>query len=163
MKDNDLRCMSSLNKSQRDTEENKKQSNLYGLRLFSNGLSEMLLERGGVLEAFHSLLVWSRTRMATELEEVFKKFDVNINGKILALELGLIMGSLGIQTGLAPSTSGSFLPQVSILRKGNMVKLTSEDEILNLLDEDNVIGSGSSRKVYRVVLSSREVVVVKKI
>ncbi|RDY14243.1 Receptor-like protein kinase HSL1, partial [Mucuna pruriens] len=39
----------------------------------------------------------------------------------------------------------------------------SEDEILNCLDEDNVIGSGSSGKVYKVVLSSGEVVAVKKI
>ncbi|TKY71753.1 Receptor protein kinase HSL1 [Spatholobus suberectus] len=39
----------------------------------------------------------------------------------------------------------------------------SEDEILNCLDEDNVIGSGSSGKVYKVVLSSGEAVAVKKI
>ncbi|XP_027931865.1 receptor-like protein kinase HSL1 [Vigna unguiculata] len=39
----------------------------------------------------------------------------------------------------------------------------SEDEILNCLDEDNVIGSGSSGKVYKVVLTSGEVVAVKKI
>ncbi|KAL2627402.1 hypothetical protein AAZV13_07G171000 [Glycine max] len=39
----------------------------------------------------------------------------------------------------------------------------SEDEILNCLDEDNVIGSGSSGKVYKVVLSSGEFVAVKKI
>ncbi|CAL0309317.1 unnamed protein product [Lupinus luteus] len=38
-----------------------------------------------------------------------------------------------------------------------------EDEILNCLDEDNVIGSGSSGKVYKVVLSSGEAVAVKKI
>lgn len=39
----------------------------------------------------------------------------------------------------------------------------SEDEILNCLDEDNVIGSGSSGKVYKVVLTSGEAVAVKKI
>ncbi|KAG4384225.1 hypothetical protein GLYMA_13G235000v4 [Glycine max] len=39
----------------------------------------------------------------------------------------------------------------------------SEDEILNCLDEDNVIGSGSSGKVYKVVLTSGESVAVKKI
>ncbi|BAT78817.1 hypothetical protein VIGAN_02155400, partial [Vigna angularis var. angularis] len=39
----------------------------------------------------------------------------------------------------------------------------SEEEILNCLDEDNVIGSGSSGKVYKVVLTSGEVVAVKKI
>ncbi|KAK7327831.1 hypothetical protein VNO77_21924 [Canavalia gladiata] len=38
-----------------------------------------------------------------------------------------------------------------------------EDEILNCLDEDSVIGSGSSGKVYKVVLSSGEAVAVKKI
>ncbi|XP_045823508.1 receptor-like protein kinase HSL1 [Trifolium pratense] len=38
-----------------------------------------------------------------------------------------------------------------------------EDEILNCLDEDNVIGSGSSGKVYKVVLNSGEAVAVKKI
>ncbi|KAL1365197.1 hypothetical protein HN51_013278 [Arachis hypogaea] len=38
-----------------------------------------------------------------------------------------------------------------------------EDEILNCLDEDNVIGSGSSGRVYKVVLSSGEAVAVKKI
>ncbi|KAL2321122.1 hypothetical protein Fmac_030091 [Flemingia macrophylla] len=34
----------------------------------------------------------------------------------------------------------------------------SEDEILNCLDEDNMIGRGSSGNVYKVVLSSAEVV-----
>ncbi|XP_059659801.1 receptor-like protein kinase HSL1 [Cornus florida] len=39
----------------------------------------------------------------------------------------------------------------------------SELEILNCLDEDNVIGSGASGKVYKAVLSNDEVVAVKKI
>ncbi|KAL3522346.1 hypothetical protein ACH5RR_015180 [Cinchona calisaya] len=39
----------------------------------------------------------------------------------------------------------------------------SEYEILDALDEDNVIGSGSSGKVYKVVLSNGEVVAVKKL
>ncbi|PIN00876.1 Serine/threonine protein kinase [Handroanthus impetiginosus] len=39
----------------------------------------------------------------------------------------------------------------------------SEDEILNALDEDNVIGSGSSGKVYKVVLGNGEAVAVKKL
>ncbi|KAL0305699.1 UNVERIFIED_CONTAM: Receptor-like protein kinase HSL1 [Sesamum radiatum] len=39
----------------------------------------------------------------------------------------------------------------------------SEDEILDALDEDNVIGSGSSGKVYKVVLSNGEAVAVKKL
>lgn len=39
----------------------------------------------------------------------------------------------------------------------------SEYEILDALDEDNVIGSGSSGKVYKVVLSSGEAVAVKKL
>ncbi|KAK8914352.1 Receptor-like protein kinase HSL1 [Platanthera zijinensis] len=39
----------------------------------------------------------------------------------------------------------------------------SEYEIMDLLDEDNVIGSGASGKVYRVVLSSGEAVAVKKL
>lgn len=38
-----------------------------------------------------------------------------------------------------------------------------EDEILNCLDDDNVIGSGSSGKVYKVVLSNGEAVAVKKL
>ncbi|PIN15617.1 Serine/threonine protein kinase [Handroanthus impetiginosus] len=38
-----------------------------------------------------------------------------------------------------------------------------EDEILEALDEDNVIGSGSSGKVYKVVLSNGEAVAVKKL
>ncbi|KAI9120493.1 hypothetical protein K1719_007526 [Acacia pycnantha] len=38
-----------------------------------------------------------------------------------------------------------------------------EDEILNCLDDDSVIGSGSSGKVYKVVLTSGEVVAVKKL
>ncbi|KAL2341952.1 hypothetical protein Fmac_009892 [Flemingia macrophylla] len=36
--------------------------------------------------------------MATELKEVFKKFNVNGNGKISTSELGSIMGSLGQAT-----------------------------------------------------------------
>ncbi|KAI3456223.1 hypothetical protein Pfo_012886 [Paulownia fortunei] len=39
----------------------------------------------------------------------------------------------------------------------------SENEILDALDEDNVIGSGSSGKVYKVVLSNGEAVAVKKL
>ncbi|KAM1033119.1 hypothetical protein TB2_036151 [Malus domestica] len=39
----------------------------------------------------------------------------------------------------------------------------SEYEILDCLDEDNVIGSGASGKVYKVVLNSGEVVAVKKL
>ncbi|KAL9452457.1 hypothetical protein AB3S75_008280 [Citrus x aurantiifolia] len=39
----------------------------------------------------------------------------------------------------------------------------SEYEILDGLDEDNVIGSGSSGKVYKVVLSNGEAVAVKKL
>lgn len=39
----------------------------------------------------------------------------------------------------------------------------SEYEILDCLDEDNVIGSGASGKVYKVVLSNGEVVAVKKL
>lgn len=39
----------------------------------------------------------------------------------------------------------------------------SEYEILDCLDEDNVIGSGSSGKVYKVVLANGEAVAVKKI
>nr|GME03517.1 receptor-like protein kinase HSL1 [Ipomoea batatas]GME09384.1 receptor-like protein kinase HSL1 [Ipomoea batatas] len=45
----------------------------------------------------------------------------------------------------------------------SMIKKTWFQEILDGLDEDNVIGSGLSRKVYKVVLSSGEVVAVKKI
>ncbi|KAK6133491.1 hypothetical protein DH2020_032784 [Rehmannia glutinosa] len=39
----------------------------------------------------------------------------------------------------------------------------SEEEILSALDEDNVIGSGASGKVYKVVLSHGEAVAVKKL
>ncbi|KAH6763927.1 HAESA-like 1 [Perilla frutescens var. frutescens] len=39
----------------------------------------------------------------------------------------------------------------------------SESEILDALDEDNVIGTGASGKVYKVVLSSGEAVAVKKL
>lgn len=39
----------------------------------------------------------------------------------------------------------------------------SENEILDGLDEDNVIGSGASGKVYKVVLSNGEAVAVKKL
>ncbi|XP_051128744.1 receptor-like protein kinase HSL1 [Andrographis paniculata] len=39
----------------------------------------------------------------------------------------------------------------------------SENEIFDALDEDNIIGSGSSGKVYKVVLSSGETVAVKRL
>ncbi|KAG6393722.1 hypothetical protein SASPL_144289 [Salvia splendens] len=39
----------------------------------------------------------------------------------------------------------------------------SENEILDALDEDNVIGTGASGKVYKVVLSTGEAVAVKKL
>lgn len=39
----------------------------------------------------------------------------------------------------------------------------SEHEIVKLISEDNVIGSGASGKVYKVVLSNAEVVAVKKL
>ncbi|XP_071735565.1 probable calcium-binding protein CML25 [Rutidosis leptorrhynchoides] len=39
----------------------------------------------------------SRVRIEEELEQVFKKFDVNGDGKISASELGSILGSLGHQ------------------------------------------------------------------
>ncbi|KAE9615476.1 hypothetical protein Lal_00020957 [Lupinus albus] len=42
-----------------------------------------------------TLSIRSRTHLAAELEQVFKKFDVNGDGKISASELGSIMGSLG--------------------------------------------------------------------
>ncbi|KAL2336232.1 hypothetical protein Fmac_010678 [Flemingia macrophylla] len=53
--------------------------------------------RKEVVSSRHSTSLWVqlRTRMAVELEEVFKKFDVNGNRKISASELGSIMGSLG--------------------------------------------------------------------
>ena len=38
-----------------------------------------------------------------------------------------------------------------------------EDEILYCLDEDNLIGSGPSGKVYKAALSNREIVAVKKL
>ncbi|KAI4357551.1 hypothetical protein L6164_001491 [Bauhinia variegata] len=40
----------------------------------------------------------SRIQLAAELEQVFKKFDVNGDGKISASELGSIMASLGEPT-----------------------------------------------------------------
>ncbi|KAL3631413.1 hypothetical protein CASFOL_024397 [Castilleja foliolosa] len=40
----------------------------------------------------------SRAQIEEELEQVFKKFDVNGDGKISASELGSIMGSLGHST-----------------------------------------------------------------
>ena len=45
-----------------------------------------------------SLSHHSRAQLALELEQVFKKFDVNGDGKISASELGSIMGSLGQPT-----------------------------------------------------------------
>ncbi|KAL2324629.1 hypothetical protein Fmac_023687 [Flemingia macrophylla] len=41
-----------------------------------------------------SLLVRSQKWMTTELQEVFKKFNVNRDGKISTLKLGSIIGSL---------------------------------------------------------------------
>ncbi|KAL1317940.1 hypothetical protein HN51_070173 [Arachis hypogaea] len=42
-----------------------------------------------------SLAVYTRAEFVSELEQVFKKFDVNGDGKISSSELGSIMGSLG--------------------------------------------------------------------
>ncbi|XP_028798453.1 probable calcium-binding protein CML25 [Neltuma alba] len=42
-----------------------------------------------------SLSMHSRAQLTAELEEVFKRFDVNGDGKISASELGSILGSLG--------------------------------------------------------------------
>lgn len=46
-------------------------------------------------EASRTKSLDSRVRIEEELEQVFKKFDVNGDGKICASELGSIMGSLG--------------------------------------------------------------------
>ncbi|XP_061369005.1 probable calcium-binding protein CML25 [Gastrolobium bilobum] len=45
-----------------------------------------------------SLTLQSRAQFREELEHVFKKFDVNGDGKISSSELGSIMGSLGQPT-----------------------------------------------------------------
>lgn len=45
-----------------------------------------------------SLSVHSHAQFVAELEQVFKKFDVNGDGKISSSELGSIMGSLGQPT-----------------------------------------------------------------
>ncbi|KAK7273918.1 hypothetical protein RIF29_14985 [Crotalaria pallida] len=42
-----------------------------------------------------SLSLHNRAQLVEELEQVFKKFDVNGDGKISSSELGSIMGSLG--------------------------------------------------------------------
>ncbi|MED6173580.1 putative calcium-binding protein cml25 [Stylosanthes scabra] len=42
-----------------------------------------------------SLAMYTRAEFVSELEQVFKKFDVNGDGKISSSELGSIMGSLG--------------------------------------------------------------------
>lgn len=47
------------------------------------------------LKNSRSTSILSRVRIHGELEEVFKKFDVNGDGKISASELGSIMSSLG--------------------------------------------------------------------
>ncbi|PSS05676.1 Receptor-like protein kinase [Actinidia chinensis var. chinensis] len=53
---------------------------------------------------------------------------------------------------------------ITMLKWRSFHKLVfSEFEILNCIDEDNVIGSGSSGKVYKAVLSNGEVVAVKKL
>ncbi|KAL2319259.1 hypothetical protein Fmac_028228 [Flemingia macrophylla] len=57
-----------------------------------DGYSRMDSFGDDVLGAFHVAI--GETRMAAELEEVFKKFDVNGDGKISALELESIIRSL---------------------------------------------------------------------
>ncbi|KAE9605292.1 hypothetical protein Lal_00024729 [Lupinus albus] len=42
-----------------------------------------------------SVSIYARAEFMAELEQVFKKFDVNGDGKISSSELGSIMGSLG--------------------------------------------------------------------
>lgn len=56
-----------------------------------------LFNRSNTSSSFRStsLSVRSRAHLVEELEEVFKKFDVNGDGKISTSELGSIMGSLG--------------------------------------------------------------------
>ncbi|KAL2330038.1 hypothetical protein Fmac_017619 [Flemingia macrophylla] len=64
-----------------------------GLRSLFNHNKEVVSSRHST-----SLSARSRTRMAAELDEVFKKFDVNGDGKISTSELGSIMRSLGQAT-----------------------------------------------------------------
>ncbi|XP_004503360.1 probable calcium-binding protein CML25 [Cicer arietinum] len=66
-----------------------------GLKSLFNRPKDMIPSASSTPSRSTSLSVHSRARLAGELEQVFKKFDVNGDGKISASELGSIMGSLG--------------------------------------------------------------------
>ncbi|KAF7827575.1 putative calcium-binding protein CML25 [Senna tora] len=68
------------------------------MRLFSKKKKLLASDAASAMSARSpSLSVHSRAQLTAELEEVFKKFDVNGDGKICSSELGSILGSLGQQ------------------------------------------------------------------
>ncbi|OIW01958.1 hypothetical protein TanjilG_13822 [Lupinus angustifolius] len=64
-------------------------------KLIKNSTSSPNHLTSPIISRSTSVSIHARAEFMAELEQVFKKFDVNGDGKISASELGSIMGSLG--------------------------------------------------------------------
>ncbi|XP_042441910.1 receptor-like protein kinase HSL1 [Zingiber officinale] len=80
------------------------------------------------------------------------------------LALVLVLGAIWFyRMNKNPKTAQPAVDKLKLKLTSFHKLVLSENEILNCLDEDNVIGTGASGRVYRVVLASGDVVAVKKL